>query len=566
MFSRYFSFFLLSLAIVGGFAFQTSAATGKGITIEGTQKPFGNPSAPQGGTFNYNLGAEPATLHPITGTDLYNQNIIALVCDTMANRSPETYDWMPGLAEKIEVSPDGTEFTYHIRKDAKFHDGHALTAEDVKFSFDMIFEPKYEAAHLIPYFEGIAKAELIDAQTVKFTAKEKYFGNMDTLNDMVVLPKHIYSDVDKSKKMNKTVMCSGPYKIEKYDQGQSLTLVRNKEWWGNNVETFKGKYNFERIRMRFVKEEDISLEMLKKGDIDFDGLTPEAYTKKAVGDEWGTSAKDTGKKVIKEKAENLSPKSYGYIGWNLRKELFKDRDTRLALYELMNRTEMNKKFRFDMSLLATGPWYQQSVYADSAIKAVPFDPKNAGELFKKAGWVVSKENGVLEKTIDGKKTPFKFTLNYANKDSEKYWVLFQGDLKKAGVVMDLQLLEWNSFLKNLEDNQFDAVALAWGGGSVDIDPKQIWHSASAVKGGSNRIAYLNPEVDKLIDQGRGELDKKKRIEIFRKVYDKIAHDVPYSFLFNDRFILYAHTARMKMTKPTLKYEVGWNYWWIDTAK
>lgn len=541
-------------------------AAGKGITIEGAIKPIGNPNAPQGGTFNYNLGSEPTTLHPITGTDLYNQTIIGLTCDSLADRNPETYDWMPGLAEKIEISPDGTQFTFHIRKDTKFHDGQPLTAEDVKFSFDMVFEPKYEAAHLRPYFEGIAKAEVIDPLTVKFTAKEKYFGNLDTLATMTILPKHIYGDVDKSKKMNKTLVCSGPYKIDKYDQGQSLTLVRNKEWWGNKVESYKGKYNFEHIRMRFIKEEDIALEMLKKGDIDFDGLSPEAYMKKATGAEWGTKSGEAGKKVIKEKVENLTPKSYGYIGWNLRRELFKDRDSRLALYELMNRPEMNKKFRFEMSLLAAGPWYQQSEYAKPGLKPVSFDPKHAAEILKKAGWIASPQTGVLEKTIDGKKTEFKFTLTYANKDTEKYWVLYQSDLKKVGVVMNLQLLEWNSFLKNLDENNFDACALGWGGGSVDLDPKQIWHSSSAVKGGSNRIGYTNPEVDKLIEQGRSELDKKKRVELFRQVYEKIAHDVPYAFLFNDRFVLYAHSTRMKMAKPTYKFEVGWNYWWIDAAK
>lgn len=543
------------------------AAAKKGIVIEGTHKPFGNPNAPQGGTFNYNLEVEPTTLHPVTGTDLYNQRVIALTCDKLARVNPETYEWMPGLAEKIEVSPDGTEYTFHLRKNAKFHDGHPLTAEDVKFSFDMIFEPKYEAAHLRPYYDGIAKADVVDPLTVKFTTKEKYFGNLDILAGLLtVLPKHIYSDVDKSKKMNKTLVCSGPYKVEAYDQGQSITLVRNKDWWGNGIETFKGEYNFEHIRMRFIKEQDIALEMLKKGDLDYDELNAEAYAKKAVGDEWGDNANQVGKKVIKEKVTNLAPKSYGYIGWNLRRDLFKDRDTRLALYELMDRSEMNKKFRFEMSLLATGPWYQQSDYANKNVKAVEFNPKQAAELLKKSGWAISPSTGILEKTINGKKTEFRFTLAYGNKDTEKYWVLYQGDLKKAGIIMELQLLEWNSLLKNLDENNFDACALGWGAGSVDLDPKQIWHSSSAVKGGSNRIGYSNPEVDQLIEAGRHELDKKKRIVIFQQVYEKIAHDVPYAFLFNDKFALYAHNPRIKMVKPTYKFDVGWDYWWIDGAK
>lgn len=564
LFSIVCTFFLLVFSPLSG-----GAAVGKPTVIEGPFKPFGNPNAPQGGTFNYNIGGEPTTIHPITSTDLYSRYVKEAVCETLAAVSPETYEVIPGVAQKIEISPDGTVFTFTLRKDVKFHDGQPMTAEDVKFSFDMIFEPKYQAAHLIPYYEGIAKAEAIDPYTVKFTAKEKYFGSLEQLATLLVLPKHIYGDVDKSKKMNKSLICSGPYKIEKYDQGQSLTLVKNKEWWGSNDESRKGEFNFERIRMRFISEEDIALEMLKKGDLDFQiesAWTPEAYMKKTAGPEWGEGANAKGKKVIKEKVENLYPKSYGYIGWNLRRDLFKDRDTRLALYELMNRTEMNKKFRFDMSLLASGPWYQQSEYANHSVKPVMFNPKHAGELLKKAGWTISPQTGILEKTIDGKKTEFKFSLSYGNKDSEKYWVLYQNDLKKAGIIMTLQLLEWNSLLKNLDENNFDACALAWGAGSVHLDPKQIWHSSSAVKGGSNRIGYMNPEVDKLIEQARAELDKKKRIGILNKVYEKIAHDVPYAFLFNNKYVLYGHSSRMKMVKPTLKYEVGWSYWWIDPAK
>jgi peptide/nickel transport system substrate-binding protein/microcin C transport system substrate-binding protein len=550
---------LVSVTLVSLVSSAQAAPAPKSTIIDKESKPFGNPNAPQGGTFNFNLGAEPTTLHPINGTDIYNRRILAWTCDSLLDRNPDTNDFIPGLAERTEISADGTEFSFTLRKGVKWHDGQPLTAEDVKFSFDMIFDPKFEAAHMRPYYEGIAKAEVVDPQTVKFTAKETYFGNMLTLSSLTVLPKHIYGDTEKGKKLNKTLMCSGPYKLEKYDQGQSITLVRNKEWWGNNVGQYKGRFNFERIRLRFIKEEDVSLEMLKKGDLDFEELTPEAYTKKAVGPEWGKTA-------IKEKVENSVPKSYGYIGWNLRKDIFKNRDTREALTLLLNRKEIIEKFLFGMSLPATGPWYQQSEYADPAVKATPFDPKKAVELLKKARWTDADKNGVLEKEFGGKKTEFRFTLLYVGKDVEKYLVLFQSDLKKAGIDMQLQQLEWNALLKAGDDRTFDSVALAWGAGEVDLDPKQVWHSSSDTKGGSNRIGYNNPEIDKLIDQGRLEMDKKKRVAIFRQVYAKIASEHPYLFWFNRKFVTYAHSSKIKMPRTTFRYELGWNYWWLDDKK
>lgn len=118
-------------------------------------------------------------------------------------------------------------------------------------------------------------------------------------------------------------------------------------------------------------------------------------------------------------------------------------------------------------------------------------------------------------------------------------------------------------MKLMDEDKFDAVTLGWGGGSVNIDPKQIWHSASDVKGGSNFNHYRNPEVDKLIDQARTIFDKKRRIPLLQKVFELIAADAPYAFLFNDRYDLYANTARIKKPKDTFKYEIGTNYWWTE---
>ena len=136
---------------------------------------------------------------------------------------------------------------------------------------------------------------------------------------------------------------------------------------------FKRKYNFDKIIMKFVKEENVALTMLEKGELDFDGLTPEAYMKKTEGKEWGT-------RVLKFKVENKAPKGYGFIGWNLRQPLFQARNVRLALAHLLNRDLMNDKFHFGMSLLAAGPWHQYSAYADPTVKPLLHDPAQALEL------------------------------------------------------------------------------------------------------------------------------------------------------------------------------------------
>jgi peptide/nickel transport system substrate-binding protein/microcin C transport system substrate-binding protein len=518
-------------------------------------KSHGNPSAPQGGTFAINISAEPETLNPITSTDGYASQVQAYIMDSLMGIDPETYEPVPGLAEKSEISKDGKTFTFTLRKGLTFDDGKPLTTEDVKFSFDAIFDPKYNAAHMRPYYENIEKAEIVSPEVIKFTAKTKYFDNFKVVATMTIVPKHVYGDAAVGSKLNKTITGSGPYKLEKYDKGQSIVLVKNKSWWGYSDPSMKGRWNFERIRIRFLKDSNIAIEALKKGDIDEHPLTPEEYVKKTTGPEFG-------KTVIKVKTQNQAPKQWSYIGWNLRRPLFADKNVRLALYKLINRDEMIQKFRYGMALPVPGPWYPQSVYADPNVKPVKFDPKAAVELLKKEGWTDSDKDGYLDKVVDGKKTNLSFTLTYANKDSEKYWVMYQSDLRKVGIDMKLQLLDWNALLKNLDESKFDAIAMSWGGGSVDMDPKQIWHSSSAVKGGSNFIGYKNAEVDKLIDEGRAELDKKKRIGIYRKIYAKIAADVPYAFLWCDRDALYARSSRIGVVKDTYTYAIGEEYWWM----
>lgn len=511
-----------------------------------------NRNAPHGGVMNYNLDAEPESLHPIMGGDLYATYFKEYVFDQMCSNSDQTWELKPRLAERWEVSKDGLSFTFFLRKDAYFHNGENVTAEDVKFTLEAIRNPKHQALNLIPYFEKFTKAEVIDKYTIKFTASETYFQNLTTLCTMWIMPKSVYGNIDKSVKMQKEAIGSGPYQLVKYDKGQSIVVKKFDKWYGDKTEDWKGYFNFDQVNFRFTKEDNILIERLKKGDLDFARLGVESF-KKATGEPFG-------KKVFANKVENSQPKAYGFIGFNFKKEILKDKDVRLAFAHLVNRELMNKKFFNGWNYLATSPVYVKSEQAPTN-KPIEFSPKKAQELLKKAGWADSDKNGLLDKVINGQKTEFKISLIYANKDSEKYWTIVKEDAKKAGIDLDLRFLEWNSFIKAIDDKNFDLMAMGWGGGDVEDDPKQIWHSSSIGKGGSNYISYVNPAVDKLIDQARAELDKNKRKTLFKKVYGLIADDVPYVFMFNRKYEFYANSAKMKKSAETFKYDFGYKSWW-----
>ncbi len=127
--------------------------------------------------------------------------------------------------------------------------------------------------------------------------------------------------------------------------------------------------------------------------------------------------------------------------------------------------------------------------------------------------------------------------------------------------MEIKRIEWNTFTKLLEEQKFDAVTLSWGGGSVEDDLKQIWHSDSARMGGSNFISYSNKEVDKFIDQAREEMNDKKRRELWQKAVRLIAADAPYTLLFNSKYDLFLLNSRVGYDKPTYQYSFSVHYWY-----
>jgi peptide/nickel transport system substrate-binding protein/microcin C transport system substrate-binding protein len=501
-----------------------------------------------------NIVGEPASLNPITATDGYAQSTNGYILDSLLTRDPDTYDFKPNAAESYTISPDGLVFTFKLRAGMKFHNGDPVTAEDVKTAFDAIFDNEYNAIQSRPYFSLIDKCVVVDPLTVKFIAKQKYFLNFETVAGLTPLPSKIYKNAKEGKKLNLTVIGSGPYKLEKFERGKRIVLTKNQDYWAFKAGNPKKENNFDKVVLYFVDDPTVELESFKKGKFDMlDNVRPEVFEVKMTGDKWG-------KELIKVKADNEAPKGYNYVGWNLRRPLFQSKKLRKALALLMNKPMMLEKFFYGMYDSANGPESTTSDYNDKSVAPTPFDPEKAKALLKEEGWKDSDKDGILDKMVGGKKVKLSFTILIASEAWQRWLTIYKEDAKKIGVDVNIQLLEWNSFLKNLDESNFDAVAMAWGGGGVEKDFKQIWHSESAQKGGSNHVGYMNKEVDSLIDTARGTLDRKNRIEISHKIFRIIADDAPYIFMFSRHFDLYAHNSRILKPKDTFKYSVGSSYW------
>lgn len=507
-------------------------------------------------TIYYNISGEPTTLSPLSSSDAYSSEVQSYVFDSLLTRDLETYEWKPVLATEWTVSKDNKIYEFKLREGVKWSDGAEFTAEDVKYSFDVIFSDKYKSVQYRSYYEGIKDVQIIDKYRVRYTTKDEYFLNFDIVAGMAILPKHFYEDSTKTEKdFNRTLIGTGVYKIGKYEKGQKITMVKNPLWWGKDLEEYKNQYQINKIVLRFISEENVYLELLKKGDLDFNGLRNEAFMKKTNGPLWE-------KRIVKVKTENKTPKPYTFIGWNYRHKILKDRQVRKALGMLVNRQFMIDKFEYGMADLATGPVYVQSDYANPAVKPLAFNPKEALKILKEAGWRDSNKDGILDKVINGEKTNLSITILEPNPIYVKYLTIYKEDARKVGVEINIKPIEWNSFVKLLDERNFEAVRLAWSGGSIDWDPKQIWHSSSINGVGSNFVGFSNPEVDQLIDDSRRSYDREKRIKMLRRVHELISNDYPYVFFFNNKYTLYAHNKRVQKLKDSFPYGIGQQYWII----
>jgi peptide/nickel transport system substrate-binding protein/microcin C transport system substrate-binding protein len=512
--------------------------------------------------FFLSLESEPSDLHPNRPSEAVSTRVVqqhayynSSIIETLCRKDLNTYDNVPNLAESWTVSDDGKIFTYKLRKDVKFHDGSMMTAEDVKFSFDAIFDDEHESYVARSEFQNFDSAEVVDEFTVKFKANSTYYLNETILGELRIMPKKTYSKLNKeTNRLAKEVYGSGPYKFEKWNKGKSITLTRFDDWWGFKDPEAKKLYKFKKMVFKPIKESTLRLAMMERGRLDYiDRIRAEDFMKKMNKKPWGETA-------LKVKASNKVPKNMSFIGLNNKNIVLKDSKVRRALAHLVNRPFLNKKFYYGLNDLSTGPFRVGSDYANKSVKPISYDPEAAKSLLNGSGWTDSNKDGVLDKMIEGKLISLEFELLNPTKDSEKIITVIKEDMKKAGVNMKLTTLDWNAFTKALEERKFDAVIMSWGGGGVQPDPTQIWHSKSSAGTGSNFVSYKNPKVDTLIESAIKITDRDKRLSEFHKIHSMIAADAPYIFLFEPKYELYAVTSRVVRPKDTFVYSVGAQTW------
>lgn len=507
-------------------------------------------------------GDDPDTLNMLTATDSVSTEFQAYVYEGLATRSfPDPDTWIPVLATGWEFDKEKLEYTIHLRKGVKWHamqlpNGQWLpetefTARDVKFTFDCILNPNIEATALRSYYEDPEaedaskkykiSVEVVDQYTVKIRWTKPYFMSKTWTVGIPMIPRHVYSVDENGEPISfdfslkefadgfnnhwaNTRMCgTGPMRFQEWKRGQRFVLVRNPDYWNQ-----ESAFHFRRIVFQRIANTNTVVQKLLQNDLDYAPI-PEKDQFVQLKEHPNVTA---GKVKL---AEFVYP-GYRYIGYNMNREFFKQREVRWALSHAVPVQTIIDKVFYGLAVPTSGPFFVESTAYNKACTPVPYDLEEAKRLLEGAGWADTDGDGVRDKRIDNVKIPARYELMiYA--DSPTYLTIagiVKENSRKIGVDVQIAPAKWALMLQKLRQKEFDATMLGWTL-PWKGDPFQLWHSSQAdLPDSSNAIGYRNPQVDKLIEALRVELDEAEQIKKYHQIHKLLYDDQPYTFLYADK--------------------------------
>lgn len=534
--------------------------------------------------------ADAEKLNPTVTNDASAQGIYIYIFEPMMDVDRATYELKPILAKSApEMSDDHLTYTFDLREDVTFSDGKPLTGEDVIFTIKCIVNPFTDAQSTRNYFADFKSAELVDGNKykIRISMSKPYFKTVYTIGSTYITPKHLldpenvndkfsweelsaaqksldskkypemqkYADFLNSQEVSrdpKYVVGSGPYKLEKWITGQSITLLRNDNYWNKKeIPNYPMKLVF-----KTITDQNAAIVAAKNKEVDYMFvIQPIDFVENVKAPE-----------QFNLKKSLVTEPVYTYIAWNNKSPLFADKKVRTALSYAVDRQSIINNIIYGLGTPVQSPVFIKSKYYNNNIKEIKYDPEKAKQMLAEAGWKDTDGDGILDKVIDGKKTDFKFTfINNNNPKRKKVMLIVIENLKQLGIQADLQEYEWSVYLDKTKKHEFDACYAAWQLTVTPEDPYQIWHSSQSQGEGSNWISYNNPESDKLLEQNRIEFDDNKRMEILNKWQEIINEDQPVTFLWSEPS-RYLYSDRFKNTRwyaypdsPLL------NEWWTPVA-
>lgn len=505
-------------------------------------RPFAYPSNPvteddfsPGGEFVEIFEAQLKKITPYFYDDVYGRRIIdGPICESLAVYDPETLELVGLLAEAWQLDPNGLWLRAKIRNNARFSDGEPVTAQDFEFTYDLVMNPQHATARFRSTLEVVSDVTAIDDTVVEFTFHKPQFSNKAQALRMYVIPEHFYEDFQPQQLNEATglAMGSGPYRLESLDannqwtQGEPVVLVRNENYWGQQPP-------FDRRRYIVRQDAAIRLAAFQNREGDMMRAIPPQYQAKTRDEQFLANNHALDWKNMRS--------GFAFIAWNCGErngELtpFHDKRVRQAMTLLLDREAYIRDIVNGLADIATSPFPPDSPQINPDIEPWPYDPERAQQLLAEAGWIDRNNDGVLEDE-DGRPFVFEYTRSSLSSPVSQRSVDFlRQSFERAGIVMELNAIDWSVMSDAMDKRDFDAITMQWSASSPESDPKQLWHSDSIQDAGDNFAQWNNPEADALIEAGRATLDDRERMAVWHQLHELLHEEQPYTFLYNARFL------------------------------
>jgi peptide/nickel transport system substrate-binding protein len=476
------------------------------------------------------------TFNSMLSSDTASNQVIGLMFDGLLN-SKANGDLIGALAKDLpEQSSDGLTYTFKLRDGLKWSDGKPITSDDVKFTYALAYDPQYKdfasprRGDLEKY---IASVDTPDPQTVIIKTTQVFAPFLGSHGSYGILPKHVLGTLD-AKALNTADFNSGPtvsngaFKFVKWDKGQQVTMERNDNYWA-------GAANLDQWIYKVLPDSVAVSNQLKTGEIDIGPVDPGQYdTLKTVD---SITMKEFPVPTFTFYAYNLDPTKLGG-------KLFAQKEVRQALLFALNRQQIVTAVFFGHGQVANSVEPPTSwAYKDKPQVLYNFDKAKAESLLDGAGWVKGAD-GIRAK--DGLKLKFQMDTNAGNKQRESMLTIMQQSWKDIGVDATPNLIQFPQLVTEIVDTRKFDVFLVGFNWSVDPDESPLYHSRNTAPGGFNGAFFKNTQVDDILDQALGTLDKNKRKELYGQFQDIMSDQVPSPvILFNTG--IYATSKRVQNT-------------------
>jgi microcin C transport system substrate-binding protein len=556
----------------GGYGFENLAENLGYQTYVWSEKDgtyFGDPNAKKGGTLNYTHSLFPRTMRVIgqnSSQVLNSRTIMALCYESLLSQHPTTLEFVPSLASHWSISDDKMVFKFRINPDARWWDGMPVTADDIVATWDLrmdetILFPSSQIA-FGKFERPVAESKYI----VSVKAKSVNWRNFLYFSTMVIHPNHILKDLDGTAFLEEyafsVIPGTGPYIIpeENIINQESYTFERRDDYWAADNPLVRYKYNFDRIKISVVKDNDaLQFEKFKKGEQDIFNVQ---RSRRWVEE---TDFNATEKGWIK-KQRIFSEKPAGTSGYyfNMREWPFDDKRVRYAFSYLYDREKMNREMYYNEYGMMNS-LYSGTIYENIKNNSFSYNPQKAIELLEEVGFTSRNGDGWLVHEETGKILSFEIGIQ---KTSEYMVTPVQQMMKEYGIDMQIKFVDYNTMIKNVNARNFSVCMLAYSG-LIYPNPESSLRSSLADMNDNNNVwGFKSERVDELLDEYDICFDQSRRIEIIQEI-DGIfndEHPIAFSIVRNysrmmwwDKFG-YPHWM---LSRYVGEYWDAFYYWWID---